>query len=239
MLMWSRFCQRIAGLALGIWACAGHAAAAAPAAAPLITQSLALVAGTTGRMTSRIVMIALMVGLAAATVAVAAPVRVAHRFTLTSTTDAVDAHPGDGQCRTAAGECTLRAAIQETNALPGADLVVVPSGLYTLTIPGTGEDAAATGDLDITDALTLRGAGPQATIVDGGGLDCVFQLPAPVTVTIAGRLCALCRLSLAPQSSHQPRAEGRQSSKNIYAPDRMTIRWLSAYLSMPPVHAVR
>jgi len=35
-------------------------------------------------------------------------------FTVDSTVDAVDANPGDGLCATEAGECTLRAAIQET-----------------------------------------------------------------------------------------------------------------------------
>jgi len=121
--------------------------------------------------------------LGAASLTIAFPARAAH-FTVNSTKDAVDANPGDGICATATGECTLRAAIQETNALPGADDIFVPGALYTLTIPGRGENAAATGDLDITDDLTIRGAGPQATIVDGGGLDRVFQIPAVVNVTI-------------------------------------------------------
>ena len=42
----------------------------------------------------------------------------AKRFNVNSTQDAVDLNPGDGICATATGECTLRAAIQETNALP-------------------------------------------------------------------------------------------------------------------------
>ena len=78
-------------------------------------------------------------------------------FSVTSTTDAVDANPGDGVCASAAGECTLRAAIQETNALPGADTVQLPAGTLTLSIPGANEDAAATGDLDVTDDLTING----------------------------------------------------------------------------------
>ena len=100
----------------------------------------------------------------------------AKRFNVNSTQDAVDANPGDGVCATATGECTLRAAIQETNALRGADCIFVPGAVYTITIPGADEDCAASGDLDITDDLTIEGAGAQATIVDGGGLDRVFQV---------------------------------------------------------------
>ncbi len=41
-----------------------------------------------------------------------------------STGDGHDAVPGDGTCQTAtAGECTLRAAMEEANALPGADVI--------------------------------------------------------------------------------------------------------------------
>ncbi len=110
----------------------------------------------------------------------------AELFTVTSTVDAVDANPGDGKCATAANQCALRAAIQESNALPGHDEIVVPGATYTLTIPGINEDAAATGDLDITDDLTIHGAGANATIVDGGGLDRVFHMPGVAIVTIRG-----------------------------------------------------
>ncbi len=40
-----------------------------------------------------------------------------------STGDAADTSPGDGVCATNAAACTLRAAIQETNALAGADVI--------------------------------------------------------------------------------------------------------------------
>jgi CSLREA domain-containing protein len=87
------------------------------------------------------------------------PAAWAASFTVNSTADAVDAKPGDGICATATGTCTLRAAIQEANALTGADTVIVPAGTYILTIPGRGETAAVAGDLDITDDLALAGAG--------------------------------------------------------------------------------
>jgi len=100
----------------------------------------------------------------------------AANFTVDSTADAVDARPGDGACATLAGRCTLRAAIQEANARPGADSITVPPGTYVLAIPGAGEDASATGDLDITDDLTITGSGAGSTIVDGGHLDRVFHV---------------------------------------------------------------
>jgi hypothetical protein len=90
-------------------------------------------------------------------------------FTVNSTLDAVDAHPGDGVCETAPGNgvCTLRGAVQETNASPGADTVVVPAGTYVLTLAGANEDAAATGDLDIHDDLTITGEGASVTSISG------------------------------------------------------------------------
>ncbi|MBA7659247.1 hypothetical protein ES703_67221 [subsurface metagenome] len=76
-------------------------------------------------------------------------------FTVNSTDDATDVNPGDGVAETAPGNgiCTLRAAIQEANALAGPDTINLPANTYTLSIAGANEDAAATGDLDITDDL--------------------------------------------------------------------------------------
>ena len=54
-------------------------------------------------------------------------------FTVNSTSDAIDANPGNGVCETSTpGQCTLRAAIMEANALPGADTINVPAGTYNL-----------------------------------------------------------------------------------------------------------
>ncbi|MBI3770429.1 MAG: right-handed parallel beta-helix repeat-containing protein [Deltaproteobacteria bacterium] len=63
-------------------------------------------------------------------------------------------------------DCSLRGAISAANALPGADTVTVPAGTYTLTIPSTDfEGSNANGDLDVTDDLTLSGAGAATTII--------------------------------------------------------------------------
>jgi CSLREA domain-containing protein len=108
-------------------------------------------------------------------------------FTVDSTADVVDAIPGDGTCATAGGDCTLRAAIQETNALAGADTVNLPSDTYSLTIPGADEDAAATGDLDITDDLTITGADAATTIIDGRSRDRVFHI-SPLSIGTAAQI---------------------------------------------------
>ena len=107
-------------------------------------------------------------------------------FTVDSTADAVDSTPGDGVCATAGAVCTLRAAIQETNALPGPNKIFVPAGKYALTIPGNGEEAAATGDLDITDDLTIGGAGAPVTYLDASVMgDRVFHVMSGTTVEFA------------------------------------------------------
>ena len=80
--------------------------------------------------------------------------------------DDADDRPGDGFCASTQNECTLRAAVQETNALFGADLINLPAGIYLLSLGGAGEDAAVTGDLDITDDLVMIGADPGTTVID-------------------------------------------------------------------------
>src|SRR5689334_18960683 len=104
---------------------------------------------------------------ACASVLLAAQVGAAATFDVNTTTDAVDANPGDGRCETAPGNgiCTLRAAIQETNALPGADAITLPPGTIKLTVAGYDEDGAASGDLDITDDLNIAGTGMSASTI--------------------------------------------------------------------------
>ena len=79
---------------------------------------------------------------------------------------------------------SLRACVIWANAVSGTDTITVPAGTYTLTIAGAGEDAANTGDLDITDDVIINGNAAAATIVDGNSLDRVFDiLNASVTMT--------------------------------------------------------
>lgn len=57
----------------------------------------------------------------------------------------------------ASGSISLRSAIMAADAHGGKNTIVLPSGTFKLTIAGAGEDAAATGDLDITRNLTING----------------------------------------------------------------------------------
>ncbi len=91
--------------------------------------------------------------------------------------DGVDVAPGNGVCATSAGDCSLRAAVQEANASPGPDQIDLDAGIHTLSIPGIDEELAATGDLDLRDEVTIQGAGLDVTVVDAGALDRVFDMP--------------------------------------------------------------
>ena len=107
------------------------------------------------------------------------------RFSVTTTEDLADSFRLDGACRIAspsgAGNvCSLRGAIQEANAQSHA-LVALPAGTYTLTRTGAGEDAGATGDLDVTAGVTLLGASATSTFVQAGttatnGIDRVLEV---------------------------------------------------------------
>ncbi len=96
----------------------------------------------------------------------------------------------DGRCD---ADCSLREAVIEANQHPGT-VINLPPGTYTLTIAGSGENAAATGDLDITTNMTISGSrGAAQTIIDGGGSalrDFIFHVigPAgmPATLTLSG-----------------------------------------------------
>ena len=109
-------------------------------------------------------------------------------FVVNSTADVANSTPTSKACATAGPNpvCTLRAAIQASNANSGTDTISLPAGVYTLTIAGRNEDAAATGDLDITDAVTVTGAGAGSAIIDGNGIDRVFDVFASGTTTISG-----------------------------------------------------
>ena len=114
--------------------------------------------------------------------AVGSPVARAATFTVDSMADAVDVAPGDGVCATAGNACTLRAAIRETNFLAGADVILVPSGVYALTLMGATD--AASGDLDVGDDLTIVGASSATTILDGNDNGRVLDIAPGSTVVV-------------------------------------------------------
>lgn len=102
-------------------------------------------------------------------------------YVVNSTGDA-----GDGTCD---GTCTLRDAILSANANTGADTISLPAGTYTLSQGGANENIAATGDLDITDNVTITGANRTTTIIDAAGIDRIFHIRslsgATATVTVS------------------------------------------------------
>lgn len=125
---------------------------------------------------------------------------VAATFVVTTVNDLPDAVPGDGICLAAgANACTLRAAVQETNALPGEDRIQLPSlqPRFRLLIAGTGQEDAATGDLDITDDVVIEGIGPGVATIDANLLDRVFDIFPPARVVIRNLVLQAGRVNAA------------------------------------------
>lgn len=91
-------------------------------------------------------------------------------LTVTKTADT-----NDGACD---ADCSLREAIIAANAAGGADTITLPAGTYQLTRSGD-DDAAAFGDLDITDSVSIVGAGSGSTTIDALDQDRVFDV-API-----------------------------------------------------------
>lgn len=100
----------------------------------------------------------------------------ASTYTVTKTADT-----NDSVCD---ADCSLREAIGAANTSSGADTIPIPSGAYTLTLAGSGEDVNATGDFDITGDLTLNGVGAGSTVIDGGGIDRVLTILSSATVQV-------------------------------------------------------
>jgi len=115
-----------------------------------------------------------------------APLAMAETFTVTKTED------DDGPCTP--DDCALREAVIAANALDGADRIVLSSGVYTLTINGTGDESASmTGDLDILDDLEVVGDPSGRTVIEAQVDDRVMEIGFSVVtfsdVEITGGHC--------------------------------------------------
>src|SRR5215468_10483861 len=77
------------------------------------------------------------------------------------------------------GDGSLRAAVAQANAHPGADTIVFDDGL-------TGTIALTGGQLVITDDLAINGPGAAKLTVSGSNRSRVFQVEAGETVSISG-----------------------------------------------------
>ncbi len=124
---------------------------------------------------------------------VAAPLQAA-TITVNTTADVIN--PRDGFC-------TLREAVIAANTNvasgtqgfecpkgdPGGDLIVLPNlqgspDVYLLAIPPNPLNDARTGDLNITQSVSIVGSGSSETIIDGDHLDRVFQIGPGTSVEI-------------------------------------------------------
>lgn len=79
-------------------------------------------------------------------------------FTVTRTDD-----PAPNGCQP--GDCSLREAVITANALSGADRIILPAGLFILTIPGSAFDDASIGDLDLDEDVEIIGAGAASSTI--------------------------------------------------------------------------
>ena len=114
------------------------------------------------------------------------PAAAAVNVVVNSVGDAPDATPGDGSCETAtAGECTLRAAIEETNAIAGADTI-------GFAIPGSGVHRIAPLDVlpflgQVTiDGYTQPGTTPN-TLARGSNAVLQIELHGGAVPTVSDR----------------------------------------------------
>ncbi|MCP4709957.1 MAG: hypothetical protein GY869_15140, partial [Planctomycetes bacterium] len=94
-------------------------------------------------------------------------------------------------------DCSVREAIQSANTdsnfggctrggtVTPPYTIIVPTGIYTLTITGAGENNNNTGDLDIVATMTISGAGAGNTIINGNTSDRVFHIFSTGAVTLS------------------------------------------------------
>lgn len=150
-----------------------------------------------------------------------------------TTTDTVDAYPGDGVCddRTnpSGTSCSLRAAVMEVNAeaanavahnnTPGPFKISLPKGNIQLTIPGGATTDASTGHLDVNAPVTIAGTGTNVTTITqtnpNGDEDRVFLIDA-LEEQIPGYSVTITGLTI---------TGGHANSKNLPIPQGGAIHW--------------
>ena len=122
-------------------------------------------------------------------------------FVVNRTDDIAPRGTGSTCITPASTDCTLREAVIKSNATPGSVIQFAastngnPITLAQANVGGVDENAAVTGDLDVTESLTIQGNGETNTILQAGtntsnGIDKVFGLNPncdhPVSVSIDG-----------------------------------------------------
>jgi parallel beta-helix repeat protein len=116
----------------------------------------------------------------------AAPIGTFTVDVMTDLSGSNDAVPGDGYCLTSGGDCTLRAAIQEANAMPGENTIIFDPGVTTVilqsALPPLSDTSGGTkiygGELYVYIQGTLAGSSTNGFVLDSNynkiqGLDIV------------------------------------------------------------------
>lgn len=98
-------------------------------------------------------------------------------FTVNATRDTHDAWPGDGVCRDTGTtpKCSLRAAIEESNARPGLDTIKLSGKTYALSL----------GTLQVTEPVSILGVSRTSTRIDAKKLSRVFWIGESEWVFVA------------------------------------------------------
>jgi hypothetical protein len=110
-------------------------------------------------------------------------------FAVTTTVDAPHSLPINGTCSSTLtnNPCTLRAAIEAANYLTGGTHTInlQAAGTYTLTVTGSGESHAATGDLNLNNVnVSIVNASSGTVTIDGNQSDRVFDVGTLTTAQL-------------------------------------------------------
>ena len=100
---------------------------------------------------------------------ISTPIQAQNIFEVDSTTDGSDINPGNGTCLSINGVCSLRAAIEEANALPNG---LLPDEIHFSNIPVSGGiasiDVINFGLPDITEAVIIDGTTAAGEVILDG-----------------------------------------------------------------------
>ncbi len=90
-------------------------------------------------------------------------------FVVNNNGDTFDANTIDNLCLDSQGNCTLRAAIQQSNTMVGNDTIT-----FSLATPATIN--LTMGELYITSNITINGLGARNLVIDGTGTSRIFSI---------------------------------------------------------------
>jgi CSLREA domain-containing protein len=100
-------------------------------------------------------------------------------FTVDNTGDAGDLTHGDGVCATAGAVCTLRAAIEEANALASCGTIAINFNI------GSGAIPLVNGELTVDHNVNINGPTLNSVVISGNNLSRVFTVSGTRTAAIS------------------------------------------------------